>query len=227
MPTRIFFVLLILLVFCEPVLSQTVKVRKETMTIKGVEMNGYGVDLDGTVADINAAFLKFLKPIGKVRQGEYITIPEASIDGLTVPLVMGTIRGTGNSGMAWLGFDADQKNDADKIMKSLESLMKDFGVKFYRDKIQVQIDESEKARQTVERTKQRLLNENKSLNTKLENNKKEKVNLEKALEDNKLEHETLLRKLEENKKVQDSIAVAAEQIRKVVEMHKQRQGEVN
>lgn len=227
MLARKFFILLTLFSLCGPARAQTVKVKKETMKIKGVEMTGYAVDLDGTVGEINASFLKFLKTFGKAKQGEYIAVAEASIDGLSVQSMTGAVSGTGKSATAWLGFDAKQNNNVEKVMNTLESVMKDFGVKFYRDKIQVQIDESLKAVQTVERTQQRLINENKSLNTKLENNKKEKINLEKAIEDNKLEHETLLKRLEDNKKAQDSVAVAAEQIRKVFETHKERQGKVN
>ena len=115
----------------------------------------------------------------------------------------------------------------DKLNKELEKLMKDFGIKFYRDQIQVQIDESLRATQAVEKQQQRLLNENKSLSAKLEDNKREKVQLEKSIENNKVETVTLIKKLEQNKKTQDSVAVADEQIKKVVEMHKERQRKVN
>ncbi len=230
MLTRKFFLLLTLLTLCSYAYSQTVKVRKEKMTVKGISMDGYAVDLEGTLAEVNSSYVKFLKTIGKTKQGDYITIAEANLNGLSLAQpVFGATRGNGSSTTAWIGFDGSngQKSDSENAMKALETAMKDFGVKFYRDKIQTQIDESEKARQTVDRAQQRLLYENKSLNNRLENNKKEKVNLEKAIEENKLENETLLRKLEENKKAQDSVAVAAEQVRKVVEMHKEKQRKVN
>jgi hypothetical protein len=51
--------------------------------------------------------------------------------------------------------------------------------------------------------------------------------LEKSLENNKTENQELLKRIEQNKKAQDSVAVAAEQIKKVVEMHKERQRKVN
>ena len=93
--------------------------------------------------------------------------------------------------------------------------------------IQQQIDESEKARQTVEKQQQRLVNENKALKNKLESNKRQKANLEKAIQDNEAEYITLLKRIDDNNKAQDSVAVAAEQIRKVVDAHTEKQKNVN
>jgi hypothetical protein len=71
------------------------------------------------------------------------------------------------------------------------------------------------------------VNEKKTLLTKVEDNKLEKIQLEKALANNKLENELLLKKIEKNKLDQDSVALAGEQIKKVTELHKERQRKVN
>jgi hypothetical protein len=129
---------------------------------------------------------------------------------------------------AWIGSKSPgQDADASNINAALEKLIADFGVKYYRDKIQVQIDETNRAYQAVEKQKQRLVNENKTLLTKVEDNKREKIQLEKALENNKLENETLLKRIEKNKLDQDSVALAGEQIKKVAEIYKEKQRKVN
>jgi hypothetical protein len=210
--------------------AQSIKVKKEKSTVKGESMDGYSVELQGTLSEVNSSFSKFLKTLGKIKQGDYITVTEPNVNGLVYTLpVYGITNENGKTATAWLGINPSnwKKEDAEKINKEFENLMHEFGVKFYRDKIQVQIDESLQATQAVEKQQQRLLNENKSLSTKLENNKKEKIQLEKSLVDNKLELETLLRRIEQNKKAQDSVSIAAEQIKKVVEMHKERQRKVN
>ena len=84
-----------------------------------------------------------------------------------------------------------------------------------------------RASQAVEKQQQKLVNENKSLNTKLEDNKREKIQLEKSMQENVVENGTLLKKIEKNKHDQDSVATAGEQIKKVVEMHKENQRKVN
>ena len=175
-----FFILFIPLFITAYADAQTIKVRKEKSTIKGEAMDGYSAELIGTSAEVSASLGKFLKTIGKTKTGDFFTVSEPNINGLgyTQPLYA-TVNENGKSATAWIGVNQSSMNkeEAQKLEKELEKLVKDFGVKFYRDKIQVQIDESVKATQAVERQKQRLLNENKSLSTKLENNKKEKVQL--------------------------------------------------
>jgi hypothetical protein len=225
-----FFILFIPLFISALSEAQTVKVKKEKSAVKGESMEGYSVELQGTGGEVSSSFGKFLKTIGKTRQGDFFTISEPNINGLTYtqPLY-GTANENGKTATAWIGVNPSSlpKEDAEKLDKELEKLMKEFGVKFYRDKIQVQIDESLRATQAVEKQKQRLLNENKNLSAKLEDNKREKIQLEKSIVTNKTEHETLLLRIEQNKKAQDSVAIAAEQIKKVVEMHKEKQRKVN
>jgi len=210
--------------------AQTVKVKQEQARIKGNNVRGVQVDLEGTSGEVSNAFNKFLKGYGKVKQTDPATLQEPTLDGTayTTPVYIVT-KDNGNTTAAWLGIvESEWKaEDVERVNKALEKMMYDFGVKFYRDKIQVQIDESARALQAVEKQTQRLTNENKSLNTKLDDNKREKIQLEKSLENNKLEYETLLKKIALNIKARDSVAVATEQIRKVVEMHKERQRKVN
>ena len=225
-----FFILLLPFFIAAHTEAQTVKVKKEKSTVKGESLDGYSVELQGTLSEVSASFMRFLKTIGKVKQGDFLLVSEPNINGLPLshPLY-GVSTQNGKTATAWLGYNSSnwQKEELDKLNKELEKVMKDFGVKFYRDQIQAQIDESLRASQAVEKQQQRLLNENKSLSSKLEDNKRKKVQLEKSIANNKVENTTIIRKLELNKKAQDSVAVAAEQIKKVVEMHKERQRKVN
>lgn len=141
-----------------------------------------------------------------------------------------TTRSNGEKITVWLGLNPAEwatPEQAEQAMKDLEKVVYDFGVKFYRDKIQGDIDESVRAQQTAEKQTLRLQNENKNLNSRLEFNQKEKLRLEKALTENKLEYETLVTSIAKNKKDQDSVALATDQIKKMVEAHKERQRKVN
>ena len=225
------FILLILPFFIAAFTqAQTVKVKKENARVKGENKEGFEVTLDGSANDVNNSFVKFLKTMGKVKQAaDLLTLNEPTINGKAYTLpVFAVTKDNGKNASAWIGInEAEWTTDAEKINKELEKIIYDFGVKFYRDKIQVQIDESTRATQAVEKQQQRLVNENKNLNARLEDNKREKIQLEKSLENNKVEHETLLKKIEYNKKAQDSVAIAGEQIKKVTEMHRERQKNVN
>jgi hypothetical protein len=211
--------------------AQTVKVKKENSNIKGEVAEGYAVELEGTLSDVNTSFVKFLKIYGKPKQSEGILIlaePVINSRTYTNP-VFAVVKDNGKTSTTWIGIktSAWPADDAAAVSKELEKMLYDFGVKFYRDKIQVQIDETNRAYQAVEKQKQRLVNENKTLLTKIEDNKREKIQLEKALANNKLENELLLKKIEKNKLDQDSVALAGEQIKKVTELHKERQRRVN
>jgi hypothetical protein len=225
-----FSFLMILLFAAGLVIGQTVKMKKDKSHVKGEHLEGFAVDLDAPLAEVNAYYLKFLKTMGKVKQSDGITVSEPNLNGLAYaqPL-FASIKDNGTTSTAWIGINTKtwEKADAEKVNKELEKIMYDFGVKFYRDRIQVQVDESLRAVQAVEKQQQRLVNENKNLNAKLEDNKREKLQLEKSLEDNKREKENLLLKIEQNKKAQDSVAVAGGQVKKVVEIHRDKQRKIN
>ncbi len=226
------FALLLTLIFISLItLAQTVKVKKESARIKGENIEGFEIELEGAYADVNASLVKYLKAMGKVKQsGNEITINEPTLNSTnySVP-VFATTKEKGKSISAWIGIKSSEwpTDNVDKVNAALEKQLHEFGVKFYRDKIQVQVDESVRASQAVEKQQQKLANQNKELNTKLEDNKREKIQLEKSIENNKLEFETLLKKIEKNKHDQDSITIAGDQIKKVIEMHKTRQSKVN
>ena len=121
----------------------------------------------------------------------------------------------------WRGFDIN------RVMTSLEKVAYQFGVKFYRDQIQKEIDESQRAFDATEKQKTRLLNQSKDLTLRVANNDQERIHLEKSLATNKLEKTVLLQKITNNKKSQDSIANAGLQIKKVMEVQKEKQKKVN
>jgi hypothetical protein len=212
--------------------AQKVTVTKDTERVKGSNIEGYATELTGTIEDVSASYTKYLKTFGKIKSsGNQLQLSEAEISftKYTSPLYA-TTRGKGDKILVWLGLNASEwptPEQAEQARKDLEKVVYDFGVKFYRDKVQVDIDESVRAQQTAEKQTLRLQNENKNLNSRLEFNQKEKLRLEKNLADNKLEYETLLMNLSNNKKAQDSVALATDQIKKMVEAHKERQRKVN
>lgn len=226
-----FSALVAVVLFSSVAFAQTVNVKKETARVKGENIEGYEVALDGPFENIETAFIKLLKTMGKVKQGDDgIVVSEPSVNGLAYKQpILAIAKEKGKTGAAWVGVKTSEwpKEDVDKVNKELQKILKDFGIKFYRDQIQVQVDESTRASLAVDKQKQKLTNDNKSLATKLEDNKREKLQLEKSLEANKLENETLLKKIEKNKHDQDSVTLAGDQIKKVVDMHKERQRKVN
>jgi len=213
--------------------AQTVSVTKQQERVKGENTDGYALELDvAPREEVSSAWVRYLKESGKLKNsGDLISITEPVIGGTVYAkgIVYATATGSENKSKVWIGLKESEwtVNDIQIVYKELEALTYRFGVKFYRDKIQAQIDEVGQASAAVDKQQQRLVNQNKDLMLKLSNNEKEKIRLEKALEANKLEHEALLIKISNNKTSQDSVANAGVQIKKVGEMHKERQRKVN
>lgn len=226
MGLRRFFILLVLVpLFTE---GQTVKVTKENTTIEGETTTGYQFAVVAPESDVKTSVNKYLKAMGRTKSsGDYVTVAEPVLGARRYSETLyATTRQVGNTTAAWFGMfpSVGESAGADK---ELEKVAYDFGVYFHREKIQQQIDESTRAQQTVEKQQNRLVNQHKDLTNKIEGNKREKIQLEKSLVDNKVELEELSKNLESNVKAQDSLFTALEQIRKVVEMHKERQKNVN
>ena len=210
----------------------TVTVKSKSKKINGSSADGYAAELEGKKEDMAAAWNKYLKEIGKVKNpGGTITITEPVIGSAAYPkgIAYATIEGNEEKATVWLGLNKEEwvVNDVEIVTKEIEKMVYRFGIKFYRDQIQKQIDEAQQASDAVDKQKQRLLNQNKDLTNKLINNEQQKIQLEKSLETNKLDHFVLAQKIENNKKSQDSVATAGVQIKKVVELHKERQRKVN
>jgi len=220
MAVKLFFFFFALAPFA--CLAQKIEVEKEIYRIEGEQENGFQVGLNAPREVAQTSLSRFLKALGKTKSsGDYITVLDPVIDGKKIPgMLYGLCTGDDKNATVWLGMPG--KGESNDIRK----LTYDFAVTFRREQIQVQIDESLRALQAVEKKQMRLVNQHKDLSNKIENNKKQKIELEKSLVENKIDFEDLTKKLEGNARAQDSVAVASGQIKKVVEMHREKQRKV-
>ncbi len=225
--------LLLLLLISGLATSQTVKVKTQQQRIKGESIDGFAVDVEGNKSDVTSSLTKYLKETGKVK---FLTFDPLVI---TDPIFNGTVypkksiyaytTESGNVVTAWLGIKANEweQKDVAPINKQLQRMANEFGIRYNREKVQGQIDETQQALDAVDKQTLRFVNQGKDLATKLTNNELEKVKLQKALEANALENAVLKVKIENNKKAQDSVANAAVQIKKVKEVQLEKLRKIN
>ena len=220
---------LLLFLACLPIVcgAQNIELKQQTETIDGHNAYGFSVNVPGTHEDVKTSLVRFMKGFGKAKVSTaFITVPEAMVEGNKFTgSLYATAAENGKGSVAWIGV-ASSAGEESAFDHDLKKMAYNFAVTFQREQIQLQIDESMRALQTVEKQQTRLQNQSKDLYNKIENNKKEKIALEKALIDNKTELEDLTRRVATNAYAQDSVAKATEQIRKVVEMHRERQRKV-
>lgn len=228
-----FYLLCALMIVFAGVSAQTVTVKKQSERVKGESVEGSGTTLDGKLSDVTALWSKFLKEVGRVKlfSSDPVVITEPNFNGTVYP--KGTLYAfafeSGSTTRVWLGIVPKEweEKDVEFANKQVEKLIYQFGIQFNRAKVQKQIDEAQQATDAVEKQKLRLVNQNKELVIQMSNNEKEKIQLEKSLDNNKLEGEALKIKLDKNKKAQDSLINVAEQIKKVMETHRERLRKIN
>jgi len=201
--------------------AQSIQVESQSLEIEGKATSGYQVVLHAAEDEVRTSLSRFAKTLGRSRTANnVITIAEPTIDErkMSEPLFVATQVVAGTTA-AWFGSRGDYADD-------LRDLAYHFGVTFHRERIQAQIDESMRALQAVERQQSKLTAQQRDLLQRIEANKREKEQLQQALVNNSREWEALKQRVANNSKAQDSVATAAEQIRRVVEMHRERQRNV-
>lgn len=222
-----FFALGILMLTGVLAYAQSVTVTSNAEKIYNQSCVGYSTELAGTLEEANASLSKYLKTFGKVKVSgnQYqVSEPQINLTKYTTPF-FASAKKKGDKVEVWMG--AVPGDSVKSIHTEMEKLVYNFGVKFYKDKIQGDIDESIQAQTAAEKKQQRLTLEGKNMASRLEMNTKERIRLQKSLADNRLDSIKLVTALAQNKKSQDSVSVATEQIKKMVEAHKERQRKVN
>jgi predicted RNase H-like nuclease (RuvC/YqgF family) len=212
--------------------AQTVIVNKQNEKVKSETIEVFAVTLEGRKEDIQQAFTRYQKEMGKVKllsSPAVITEPIISGTPFSKGIVYAGNQTSDKTTTVWMGINPTEweAKDVTYATRELQKMIYQFGIKFYRDQVQKQIDETQQALEAVEKQQQRMLNQSKDLTTKLSNNEQQKIQLEKSLENNKLENAALKIRIENNKKGQDSLLLVNTQVKKVLETQTEKQRKIN
>jgi hypothetical protein len=212
--------------------QQPIKVIKKGRDINTVPSLGRAIDLKGKASEVNESLGRFLKDIGKTRTtADYYWTVSPYLGGIAYNgnVLYSATNGDDTKAQVWVGIDTAgwRGTDFNKVMGAIEKMIYQFGVQFYREQIQKEIDQSQQAFEATEKQKLKLVNQSKDINQRVADNDQERAHLEKSLTTNKLEKAVLLQKLANNKKSQDSITNAGLQIKKVMDLQKEKQKKVN
>lgn len=228
-PSKKFLSTGFILVSCS-LLAQNVVPTKSEQRIKGEKAIGYSTPIQGTKAEVNASLLKYMRSFGKPKQQEEILVVlETTLNGqaYTKPLYAQT-KTDGEFTTAWIGVNLKEWGaDSAAVTTQLESLVKRFGVSFYHEKIQVQIDEAQQAVEAVEKQEQRTQTENRNIQQRIENNKKEHAQLKRMIQNNRTDSVNLFLRLEQNKRSTDSLRIVSDKVKRALSFQKERQQKVN
>ena len=123
---------LVLVLFCSFIFSahaQSIKVKKDNAGVKGENVEGFEVELTGSYSNIHSSFSKFLKPYGKIRGNDPISLTESTLGS---GAVYGVVKEKEKDkfSITWIGIRKEDwpEEEQPKVNKELEKMIYDFAV---------------------------------------------------------------------------------------------------
>jgi DNA repair exonuclease SbcCD ATPase subunit len=184
--------------------AQKVTVQESTETIEKIPRQGMYILLELDRKDVEKAWVKYLKNYGKTESsGGVITIQAANIPAIssTPCKIQSKVETASVGSKVWWGIDLGSKfvtkESADEY-RNAEKMLYEFGINAYREDINQQIADAEKALEKATKVHEKEVDEGLSLINKIDSNKEQKKDLEEKLRSNKEEYIRLNRDIDNN-----------------------------
>lgn len=221
------FLSLALLVFIiMPVTGQEVEVSEYSAKVLDVRHPGFRTKITGEAGEVEAFLKKELRQLGKLRErNTYFQVSDVTLNGnyFEDRMFYAQLGINENAQTFWIGADTTGLGaNSEKVLEDLRAYTYDFAINFYKDQVQKEIDESEKAEQYMEKQFNRLNKDSVSLQNKLIANERELIRLQEAIEANKKEHEDLLQSIETNKNDLSEAETNLKGIRKTLSLQRRK-----
>jgi hypothetical protein len=205
--------------------AQKVSVQESNQAVGDIPCKGMATLIELEPKTVEKAWAKKLKGYGKTESSRDVylvnvaLVPEVSLSAVKVySRLISNTKGT-------IVFFAIEQGDEfltpDKAeYEAARRILHDFAVTLYREDMNEQIKEAERAVATTVRSYERKTQEGKNLEHKLTKNEEEKKKLEQMLIDNAEEHKRLLQEIAQNKLQQEATFDEIGKVRKVAELKK-------
>lgn len=212
-------------------LAQKVSVKEAIQSVTDVACPGMVTLIELEPKVVEKAWSKKIKEFGKAEssRGVYLVkvalIPEISPNAVKVYSKLNSdSKGTTVFMAIDLGDEFLTPGKAE--YETARRILHDFAVMLYREDMNEQIKEAERAVLTTVKSHERKTQDGKNLEHKLAKNKEEKKKLEQALIDNAKEHERLLKEIEQNKLQLEATFEEIGKVRKLAEIKKNKLAEI-
>lgn len=205
--------------------AQSITVSEMDQTVDKIRRTGLGTTLQLDKKLVKDLWVKQLKKYGKVKtSGSMITLESASIPSVSSRnvRVVGMVTGSGKGATAWWAIDLGDKwvTKGGTGYNAASKILHDFGVNAYREDINDQIEDAQKALEKVVKEQEKTVKHGEHLVHELKKNGEEKIQLEESLKKNGEEKITLQKDIEQNKKDQESMKQKVAEYQKAVDVVK-------
>lgn len=220
-----YFGILITLLFlsAQTILAQKkVEVHDALQSFEGLSRHGMAVQIDLADKEIIKKWEKRLKEFGKLESGKSgYTVNGANIPGLGKPSnIYSIVTSTGSGIKIWWAIDLGSHyvtitHLADHA--TCKHILHDFAVQMYRDDVNRQIADAERALATSTKNQEKTINTGATISKNIENNAQEKIDLEQKLKENAEELVQLNQAKEQNVLDQQKAAEEVTTMQKALE----------
>lgn len=221
--------ILLLLFVINLATAQKVKVVESSEQLEKISRSGMSTIIELDKKNVEKLWEKQLKTYGKVESSKGVyTIPVAKIPSVSSSpcIVTSVVKSSGKGTQIWWSIDLGTKHvtasTSPSEYRAAEKILYDFAISAYRDDINQQLQEAEKAVASAVKSQEKEVKEGEGLVKDVERNKQDKLNLEQKLKENGEDLIKLQKDIEQNKKDQAAAAQDVEKMKKAMEIVKQK-----
>jgi len=228
--------LLVTIVFLITTISSAQKIRilESTEQVGEVSRSGLYTLIDLDAKYIEKAWERHLKNYGRMETSKGIySIPAANIRDVSSSTcnIFSTVQSTSKGAKVWWAIDMGNSYASsasnNRAYKAAEKILYDFALAAYKTDVNEQINDAEKALGAAVRNREKQQKHGEHLKKSVERNKEEKIELEKKLQTNKDNLVQLEKDIEKNIEEQKAAAKDEEEMKKAVELVKEKLKELN
>lgn len=225
--------IVLVLLSAHVVFAQKIKVLEENNTVENKYAQGYMVVVDLDLSSTKKAWQKQLKTYGKlIKDNNNITINAANVPSLpTAGANVYSITSDSPNGLKiWLCIlTPDKLTSTDKIASESQAknILHDFAATSYRDNINDQIKDAERALIMANKNQERELKNKERIKNQILDNATDKIELEQKLKKNGEDLIQFNKNLEQNKLDQVKAAEEVERMKRATDLVKAKLNEIN
>ena len=197
--------------------------RKEKMNIMGASYSGFSTQVPFSEYKTKQYLSSYLKENAKVSEKRnFIEIKEAYWKKKENPTkVYALVNGDSTQSRIWIGYSSDA---SEELVSAIEGQVENLPALMHKYHLQAQIKDAENAETFLSKELKNTEREGQRLNQKLDQNAQEKIRLEQALEQIAKDKIVLEQDIINNNKAQEEKAQALEDVKRQLELLKERLG---
>jgi hypothetical protein len=207
--------------------GQKIKVSESQENIEKIPRTGLSTIIELDDDDVEDNWKKQLKSFGKVESSKGIyTVAIANVPSVSSSpcRITSIVKSSGKGTQVWYSIDLGNahvtSSGNSSAYKAAEKILNDFAILCYKDDINSQIKDAEKALANSVKAQEKEVNQGQDLLKDVEKNKQDKINLEQKIKENGEQAVQLQKDIAKNKTDQAAAGQDVEKMKKALEVVK-------